>query len=368
MASTEDTSCLLQEADASVPITKDRPAVKERLANHSDHLDDVTRLVSRNKSWLDGTRAYFIGHGDGKARQDYSLPVAVDAYPKIGTESSKYYGVWVAEKSLAYAESEEFEKSVEIERGVCALCRGIFADDEGKRGFKIFPWHGDVFRMVKSSRLGCRICRLLGQTVREHGDGGQFGWMGGSSNWICVCLEDWEGVGREKRRRCYVTRTMQGMPSLWKFDVVWIYPLGNGNGNASIQPLKANDEMFIQDSWLNSCPLLPKNSREVLGLTKSWLEDCEGCHKLCNTKTKSGWRPTRLLNVADGMVELEIQPDSKVSARYATLSHCWGKLNVIQLQMNNISQFLDEIPEATLSQTFCQAVEILDFLVFNGCG
>jgi hypothetical protein len=145
---------------------------------------------------------------------------------------------------------------VNIEGGMCSLCRDIFADEEGKKGFKIFEWHKDVFRMVKSSRMGCRVCRLLGQTVKEHGNGSMFEWMGGSSNWICVHLEDWEGEGNEKKRRCYVTRTIQDRPSLWKFDVVWIYHMEAGN--ASIDPLKKTNGKITGNIWnfQDKCPVL----------------------------------------------------------------------------------------------------------------
>lgn len=72
-------------------------------------------------------------------------------------------------------------------------------DEEGKRGFKVFMWHDDVFRMVRSARLGCGVCRVLGQTVSEYRDGSFYVQMGGAMGGFAFIWKS--GMGRERGRR-----------------------------------------------------------------------------------------------------------------------------------------------------------------------
>jgi hypothetical protein len=51
-------------------------------------------------SWIDG-REYFPGYGNGKAAQDFSVPIEVDAYPKIVMPNSRFYGQEIARRALA---------------------------------------------------------------------------------------------------------------------------------------------------------------------------------------------------------------------------------------------------------------------------
>jgi len=307
----------------------------------------------RNISWRPG-RQHYAGYGVGKAAQDYSIPIQPDlTYPSIREGRSKFYSDTDARKRLDYAESEDYANTVKIENGICELCKSIFEDEEGKKGFKVFMWHEDVFRMVRSSRLGCGVCRVLGQTVKEYMDGEFFIGMGGASGWLCIYLEDWIEERGERRRMCYVTWTLQARAqSLWKFDGVWLF-------DVEMEAMFADPEKCEKRGWRENYPLLSENSREALDLAKSWLERCESSHEACSSRRKD-WCPTRLIYVGGDIIRL--QTDIQSPVKYATLSHCWGKLHITRLETNNITQLLESVPESALCKTFLHAIEITRFL------
>jgi hypothetical protein len=120
--------------------------------------------LERRVKWISGPQ-YYPGYGDGKAAQDFSAPVLPDEFPPIAAQNRKFYNADFARKRLE--SSLEFEKSIVLEKGICGLCRGIFDDEEGKKGFKVFPYHEDIFRVVVSARVGCGVCRLFLQSVKE---------------------------------------------------------------------------------------------------------------------------------------------------------------------------------------------------------
>lgn len=149
----------------------------------------------------------------------------------------------------------------------------------------------------------------------------------------------------------YITWTLKDRPqSLWKFDVVWIFGTGLDGGFTG---------EVGSGSWREKYPSLPVNSRQALGLAKSWLERCESSHGICGAR-RNDWHPTRLLYLGNNTINLKT--DMTTPVRYATLSHCWGKLHITRLETSNIDQFLLEIPESALCKTFIHAIEVTRFL------
>lgn len=72
--------------------------------------------------------------------------------------------------------------------------------------------------------------------------------------------------------------------------------------------------------------------------------------------------PTRLLDVGyiDGNPHLRVRDTSDLKPRtmYVTLSHCWGRNNILSLLDSNIEEFQRSIPFESLPKTFRDAVEV----------
>lgn len=317
--------------------------------------------LERRVKWISGPQ-YYPGYGDGKAAQDFSAPVLPDEFPPIAAQNRKFYNADFARKRLE--SSLEFEKSIVLEKGICGLCRGIFDDEEGKKGFKVFPYHEDIFRVVVSARVGCGVCRLFLQSVKEYGNGSFFESMGGASGYMCVYMEEWVEIGA---RRCYLTWTInERHASLWKFDAQWIFPAGLAM--KFYEEADNPEESLPEEKLRADYPSRLSNSRESLGLAKTWLSRCEATHEICrNARNKSKPMPTRLVYVGGKAIRLCLPSEREYHIRYATLSHCWGKIEITRLESDNINQFLEEIPESALCKTFRHAIEItraagLDYL------
>jgi hypothetical protein len=72
--------------------------------------------------------------------------------------------------------------------------------------------------------------------------------------------------------------------------------------------------------------------------------------------------PTRLLHFKNGHLRLCNTIDVDVSTRYATLSHCWGKLPMFKLTMERMKSFETNIEIKDLSRTFQDALRVLTYL------
>jgi Heterokaryon incompatibility protein (HET) len=77
--------------------------------------------------------------------------------------------------------------------------------------------------------------------------------------------------------------------------------------------------------------------------------------------SSSQWIPSRLISVGSAGEEyLRIctRDDVPAGRGYMTLSHCWGKLNILKLTVENLSQLLKSIPFTELPKTFQDAISI----------
>nr|POE88142.1 hypothetical protein CFP56_11371 [Quercus suber] len=101
---------------------------------------------------------------------------------------------------------------------------------------------------------------------------------------------------------------------------------------------------------------------QVAKVAKRWLEQCLAGHEKCNHGTTSrdrSWCPKRLLDISavDGRPRLILTAHEKPSARYATLSHCWGtNHSICTLTDLNTAQYQRSIPLEVLTNTFRDAV------------
>jgi Heterokaryon incompatibility protein (HET) len=121
-----------------------------------------------------------------------------------------------------------------------------------------------------------------------------------------------------------------------------------------------------------------QGSSDVLGATglatlKRWMATCRSHHDVCNTS----WRlvssqrklPTRLLEITNNASKLHIRlvetNQLPNSTTYCTLSHCWGRKEIICLTQESYKDFLQSVPLERLSRTFRHAVHLTHELDCN---
>jgi hypothetical protein len=78
---------------------------------------------------------------------------------------------------------------------------------------------------------------------------------------------------------------------------------------------------------------------------------------------KEPWVPTRLLDIGtseDSPVRLLDRDETRLLSKqsYATLSHCWGSMNLIKTISSNLRSHQQEIPRGNLPLTFKHAIKI----------
>ena len=96
-------------------------------------------------------------------------------------------------------------------------------------------------------------------------------------------------------------------------------------------------------------------------LARTWLTKCLLEHSECPPDLAlQAWHPTRLLHIKDNNpLSIHLVTGDKIPklAKYFTLSHCWGKNQIIRLLQNNIEQFKQTVPVNQLSTTFRECME-----------
>src|SRR5579859_4557773 len=105
-------------------------------------------------------------------------------------------------------------------------------------------------------------------------------------------------------------------------------------------------------------------SEEAWLTASNWLESCLSQHNTCNVEArKESWYPTRLLDlgVENAMVDdvrLIVTATEPPAGRYATLSHCWGSAQFIQLNRSTFNQLRGGIHVNEMPKTFSDAVQV----------
>lgn len=103
-----------------------------------------------------------------------------------------------------------------------------------------------------------------------------------------------------------------------------------------------------------------------IDLMKNWLRVCQDTHANCSKQNQS-FLPTRLLDVQAFPESRDVKlvaskfmaSDTYSRPIYLTLSHCWGKLPLVETTKENIIDFMEAgIGFQDLSQTFQDAVTL----------
>jgi hypothetical protein len=92
-------------------------------------------------------------------------------------------------------------------------------------------------------------------------------------------------------------------------------------------------------------------------MAQGWLRECVESHELCKV-SKPTTPPTRLLRIGPELHQIRLEDDIHTSPSYATLSHCWGSHEILQLTTKSLQDFLQLIPFESLCKTFQDAVAL----------
>lgn len=107
-----------------------------------------------------------------------------------------------------------------------------------------------------------------------------------------------------------------------------------------------------------------------LELVGYWLKKCLDSHDGCPQESSSAisWLPTRLIDVANDtirLVETKEAIHGGEDRRYVSLSHCWGRVQIIRTLLKNIDEHKSRIDPKLLSKTFQEAIYVVRKLGFR---
>jgi Heterokaryon incompatibility protein (HET) len=124
-----------------------------------------------------------------------------------------------------------------------------------------------------------------------------------------------------------------------------------------------------QKLWYNalvesrySLPIaFPRRTKDALPLAKKWLDECGTSHSRCNI-IQERRTPSRLLLLSNDTIKLCLSEELPECPKYATLSHCWGSLVLLNLKKSTIQLFRESVPSEAICKTFEHAIYITRYI------
>ncbi|KAI7532384.1 hypothetical protein KC331_g13613, partial [Hortaea werneckii] len=108
---------------------------------------------------------------------------------------------------------------------------------------------------------------------------------------------------------------------------------------------------------MNSDTFIYCEDRNVVNITRRWLQDCDENHTDCN-KAQVGTLPGRLLYVGEDQMRLVSTAGWASGRHYTTLSHRWNADDFTMLWNENADPLSIAVPEQALPGTFSDAIGI----------
>jgi hypothetical protein len=102
-----------------------------------------------------------------------------------------------------------------------------------------------------------------------------------------------------------------------------------------------------------------------LKLAQEWLRTCLENHEDCAKKDTTIGLPSRLIDIGQSSTNDQLRlymNDMPPGIQYATLSHCWGTIDIVKLTRQNIQEFQDKIDFEKLTKTFQQTIQVIRYL------
>lgn len=245
------------------------------------------------------------------------------------------------------------DMSIKFDRHqLCSLCRLLASESGIVRGLdelplrpdnEVFPYHDTKDDMIKAVLEGCHLCAsvedrfgdalMFPSSLRLWRKSRSYGWIAAEP------LKRLPNPAMPLRMNYYIRKKPEHGP--------W---------------------------WTPHQASLYTGSNASLTEARNWLLQCQKNHSSCQLVLKSSRaRPRRLLEVGenyDSTIRVCLSESLTVPSEleYLTLSHCWGKVPVIQLNESNGSTFQAlhrSIPFDSLPLTFQHAVTITRTLGFR---
>lgn len=104
---------------------------------------------------------------------------------------------------------------------------------------------------------------------------------------------------------------------------------------------------------------------DPVALASKWLKTCVRNHTLCSSPVMRFF-PTRILNVGAKGEDIRLQSKLREYTRpYVTLSHCWGKDNILMTTSKTLKDRSLGIKSSSLPEVFRRAVQLTQALGFS---
>ncbi|TVY39874.1 hypothetical protein LSUB1_G005033 [Lachnellula subtilissima] len=132
-------------------------------------------------------------------------------------------------------------------------------------------------------------------------------------------------------------------------------PLEGSSSNTAIHERNPSEDI----PKILSAKLEPSTgSTKSLAWAKKKLKNCRDLHpKMCGAKNATTL-PTRLLSITDSGTRLCNSAGLNETPQYATLSHCWGSIEMFKLLKENVDSFQEQLPVEKLCKTFQDAITV----------
>ncbi|KAI0552459.1 heterokaryon incompatibility protein-domain-containing protein [Xylaria curta] len=199
-------------------------------------------------------------------------------------------------------------------------------------GYAVLSHHETIAKLEHSAEIeNCEVCRLVISTYPES----EIETLQTSlDSHLSASVGWWDA-----EHTCWVLKIVRS---------------GQNHVGAVLYLLPANGS--IKSSVLSTFTGDPK----TLGLAKNWFTKCCTSHDACKPRNPLTY-PKWILSIHQGkpihlVTGSDLQPNHPP---YATLSHCWGTARPLMLTTGCLSNFLSEIPEASLPKTFRDAINIV---------
>ena len=280
---------------------------------------------------------------------------------------------------------------------LCSACNSVFQGrdapwyylKERESFVPAYQHHPSPARLFKAATSGCHICLIIWRklTLDEraalnntwshpylHQLSQAFERLWG----VPIAYYSWSPVWWSKED--FGIRFQFGDFPFWKKIVFRLLPahdeLGlhqetpearvNGDEGGAKEPTDSARNSIQPDQQDDMSMWTPHVQR----LVQRWYNECTESHEYCRIKDlghideskhlHSAFQPNRILDISDGKIRLETDPENREEQRYASLTHRWATdpTNMPRLSDRNMELWREEIDINILTATFRDAVHV----------
>ncbi|KAK5125024.1 hypothetical protein LTR85_001215 [Meristemomyces frigidus] len=256
---------------------------------------------------------------------------------------------------------------------LCEYCQHVSLDEMRGPDLDRMQTHQPSYWALKTSAAnGCQLCGFFWQSFaydskQDYQDDKRAAMASTSERYPGrqISLVAWGGASAELDRIHVITTG--DIPS----------PTASEDGRGLVDPTMHPDHAFglngVVDLYAESDDAaawhggvtgrpLPgaAGSDEDYATIESWYERCQLTHSACPRATE-GRLPRRVIDVGASFTLSEpylVETDGSGTARYITLSHCWGGHVALTTTTATLKDRKHAIPMSALPKTFADAVEI----------